>query len=148
MESMSDIIWIVNPENDLMDSLITRMRIYFSDMMESKGIKYGFTTGEEVGDIKLNMEKRRNFYLIFKEAINNLAKYAECSEADVIISGPENGIEMKIKDNGTGFNPEDLYGKGNGLKNMKERAKLLDGDFVIESIAGYGTTITLTFPLP
>ncbi len=148
MESMNDIVWIVNPENDLMDSILTRMHIYFSEMLETSGIKYSFIVAEDVGKIKLGMEERRNFYLIFKEAINNLAKYSRCTEVIVTIVKEENKIKMEIKDNGIGFNLDNLSEKGNGLKNMRERARIIKGSLVIESKVGHGTTIRLILPLP
>jgi two-component sensor histidine kinase len=147
MESMNDIVWIVNPENDLMDSLLIRMRMYFSELLESKGVKYNFIAAEEVGKVKLDMDQRKNFYLIFKEALNNLTKYSGCTEVMVKILIEGDKILMEIKDNGLGFYPDDVSAKGNGLKNMKERAKMLKGMLTIESKLGQGTTIKLVLPI-
>ena len=146
MESMKDIVWTVNPENDTMDSLLTRMRIYASEMLESLDIEYTFAIGNEVESIKLAMEERRNFYLIFKEAINNIAKYSGCSDVKITINRLGEKVEMKISDNGIGFNIANAN-KGNGLKNMEERANLMKGTFSIESTQGKGTSATLVFPL-
>jgi len=147
MESMKDIVWTVNPENDTMDSLLTRMRIYASEILEPLGIDYHFKVGEEVENSKLVMEQRRNFYLIFKEAINNIAKYSGCSKVSITIYKSEEKIKMKVTDNGIGFNTINNANKGNGLKNMNERAHLMHGKFIIESIEGEGTIITLVFPV-
>lgn len=147
MESMKDIVWTVNPENDAVESLLARMRIYCSEILEPKGIEYDFKADEDVQNIKLEMEQRRNFYLIFKEAINNIAKYSRCNNVNIGINKSVEKIEMKIKDDGVGFNTVDILNRGNGLKNMNERAKLMKGSFIIESALGNGTTLTLAFPI-
>jgi signal transduction histidine kinase len=147
MESMKDIVWTVNPENDEIDSILTRVRVYCSEILEPKGIEYVFKANREVENIKLPMEQRRNFYLIFKEAINNIAKYSKCTGVTITILKPDGKIEMGITDNGIGFNPVNVTDKGNGLKNMNERAKSLNGVLRITSKVGEGTIISLSFPL-
>jgi signal transduction histidine kinase len=147
MESMKDIVWTVNPENDAVESLLTRMRIYCSEILESKGVEYDFKADKDVEDVKLAMEQRRNFYLIFKEAINNVAKYSKCGKVTIAIYKTEDKIGMKITDDGIGFDVAGAMNKGNGLKNMKERAKLMNGNFTIESTMRKGTSTTLVFPL-
>jgi ligand-binding sensor domain-containing protein/two-component sensor histidine kinase len=147
MESMKDIVWTVNPENDAMDALLTRMRIYCSEMLEPKGIECDFRTGQEVEKMKLPMEQRRNFYLFFKEAINNIAKYSQGTKVVIAIWKIDEKIEIKITDNGIGFNTASAAAKGNGLKNMNERAKLMHGTLAIESKEKEGTKITLIFPI-
>ncbi len=147
MESMKDIVWTVNPENDLMDALLTRMRMYCSEMLEPKGIEYDFKVGKDVENIKLPMEHKKNFYLIFKEAINNIAKYAECKKVTIAIWKIDEKMEIKITDDGIGFNPNEPSAKGNGLKNMKERAKLMHGTFTVDTKVGQGTKLTLIFSI-
>jgi signal transduction histidine kinase len=89
------------------------------------------------------MEVRKNLYLIFKEATNNMVKYAEADKAKFAISGEKNNLTMMIRDNGKGFE----VGKsteGNGLKNMKKRAEEIGAKLVIDSFPGNGTTIHLS----
>jgi len=84
--------------------------------------------------------------MIFKEAINNLAKYSSASLAHIEISVNKKQFGLTIADNGLGFNPLDLT-SGNGIKNMKERSDRLHAKISIESITGHGTTLKLTIPL-
>ena len=49
------------------------------------------------------MDIRRNFYLVFKEAVNNIAKYSGASNAFVMIRNHENNLKMTIRDDGNGF---------------------------------------------
>jgi signal transduction histidine kinase len=99
------------------------------------------------------MTARKNFYLIFKEAVNNTLKYAGCNNLFVKIGYKNNVLELIIQDDGKGFDMDQLLDKnkrslsGNGIENMKRRAKEIKGSYDISSIPGKGTTIKLQFPL-
>ena len=86
------------------------------------------------------METRRNLFLIFKEAVNNALKYSGCSSLKVKIS---QGI-IQIQDNGLGFDTIGEF-QGNGLKNMKQRAKEIKGRLDIQSSGDSGTLVAITF---
>ena len=90
------------------------------------------------------MADRKNFYLIFKEALNNAAKYAQCKNVWVSISKGGSHATMKIKDDGKGFN-NSKQSTGNGLGNMQERARQMNGSLAVESGPNSGTVVTLTF---
>ncbi|HTB32093.1 MAG TPA: two-component regulator propeller domain-containing protein [Bacteroidia bacterium] len=153
LDSVSDMVWTFDPEFDLMDDLIARVRLYASEILESKEISYDFTAGNETGRIKMPMDTRKNFYLIFKEALNNLVKYSGCTHARISIKQINGNMELEISDNGIGFSQKDPSGKdeqvvrsGNGLKNMKQRAIYLHGNITIDTKPGEGTTVRLIFP--
>jgi signal transduction histidine kinase len=88
------------------------------------------------------MSKRKNIYLIYKEAINNAAKYSGAKNVNVALSKEGRQYEMEISDDGKGF---DLSSStmGNGLRNMKRRAEEMNGILKINS-SNTGTVITLT----
>jgi len=93
--------------------------------------------------MKLDMQTRKNLYLIFKEAMNNAAKYASCSTVEVRTSQESGQVKMVIRDNGKGF--DRLVAKqGNGLANMHQRAAQMKGRLSIQS-GEYGTVIELVF---
>jgi signal transduction histidine kinase len=91
------------------------------------------------------MDNRKNFYLIFKEAVNNVAKYAGCTDVWISMALKNKRVLLTIKDNGKGFDVAQVN-RGNGLLNMKNRAGTLKGDFKITSTPGEGTLIELSFP--
>ena len=93
--------------------------------------------------MKLPMNVRKNIYLIFKEATNNMVKYSGADKASFSIKGKKNNLTMLIRDNGKGFDTSQ-YTNGNGLRNMRSRAKELGGHFMIDSGLGKGTTIELS----
>lgn len=132
MENISDIVWSMNPENDSFQKIKIRMIEFADSVLDTNDIDYTFSSDEALNDLKMNAEKRRDFYLIFKEAVNNLSKYSKANLAEIKISKSENFVEMTIKDNGIGFH-ENLVKKGNGLINMKKRAERNHGIFEIIS---------------
>ena len=146
MESMSDIVWYVNPQNDLLENMLVRMREYALPLLEAKSIQVIFTSDEKVEAVKLTMQQRQHLYLIFKEAVNNILKYAAAINVLLLIVKETNEIRMLIKDDGKGFAMA-LSSSGNGLKNMQFRATALGGKLLIESAFGKGTTVTLHFPI-
>ncbi|MGZ5220822.1 MAG: triple tyrosine motif-containing protein, partial [Chitinophagaceae bacterium] len=142
MEKMDDIIWSVNPKNDSLENLMIRIKRFASHLFEAKDIDYSITIDDSIRDISLSMEYRQHIYLILKEAINNIVKYAECTEASIQIKKGTGVLKISITDNGKGFSPALLH-PGNGLLNMKERAGLINAELKIISVPGEGTKISL-----
>ncbi len=146
-ESLSDIVWNINPKYDNPENLFIRLRRYAADMMDGKGISYEINFPENVSGIHFNMEKRRDFYLIYKEAINNLIKYSQAKKVVVHIKLSEENLHLSIADDGIGFDKETVI-NGNGLDNMKHRAGIWNAHLTILSKPGIGTTVELLLPLP
>ena len=144
IDSMSDIVWTINPDNDSFEKIIFRMRSLTHSLMKAKSIEYSFKTDEKLNDITLPMQTRKHFYLIFKEAINNMLKYSQASRASIMLSYDDNKIDLLIRDNGIGFDTHNPT-RGNGLNNMRMRAKEIRADFAINSNIGEGTSIQLQF---
>jgi ligand-binding sensor domain-containing protein len=146
IEGMSDIVWSINPENDGFDKIILRMRSLSYNMMKAKKIDFTFRADEALNQIKLPMEMRRNFYLIFKEAMNNLVKYSQATRASVSITHDNHEVTCIIRDDGIGFDVSAKY-NGNGLNNIRKRANEIDARLNIESENGKGTNIELSMKI-
>jgi signal transduction histidine kinase len=151
MEALSDIVWAINTRNDRFDNVVNRMRAFAVEILEPSNISIQFNVSENISDIHLDMQQRKNLYLIFKEAVNNIAKYAACKNVSVNISRQGNKtFVMEIKDDGKGFEVRVLTAEekslsGNGIRNMKKRAEELGGEMIIDSIPEKGTTLHLKF---
>ncbi len=146
VDVINDIVWAMNPKNDQFENITIRMRLFAADLLMSKDVNIDFEADERLNTINLDVEKRKHFYLIFKEAVNNVYKYAQCSTLKIKLSLDENNIQMTIKDNGKGFdslNPKN----GNGLLSMQERAKILRGSLYVLSEKNKGTSLELCFPI-
>lgn len=141
-ESLSDIVWNINPKYDDMQNLFVRMKRYAADMLDGKNIKGHFDFSTDENSVQLSMTQRRDLYLIFKEAINNLVKYSGANEASVSLKAEKHRLEMKIEDDGKGFDDK-LITQGNGLHNMAQRAKISGGSVKIDSAPGKGTSVIM-----
>lgn len=143
--NMSDIIWNVNPGNDNLEEVLSRMREYATTMLESRNIDYHFQFPNEAKTCILEMDTKTNIYLIFKEAINNLCKYSEATRVVMTLQIKDKILLMTIEDNGKGFARSALNHEG-GLNNMQFRAEELGGHLSIESSPGTGVQIKLVLP--
>lgn len=149
IDNMSDIVWMVKPGNDSFENLENRMQSFAGELCEAKSIYFNYTKKVE-GTPKIPMQLRRDLYLIFKEAINNAVKYAQCTAIEVHLLLQPNTLKLTINDNGAGFNTEKITSKnigGNGLGNMQQRALHNKGEFNLQSAPGEGTQITLSFAI-
>jgi hypothetical protein len=142
VENMSDIVWAVNPQNDSVAKLVLRMKNFAGEMLHAKNIAFSFETENLNQQEKLSIEARKNIFLIYKEAIYNIAKYSECTLVNLEITKSDGLLKVMIEDNGKGFDCEHINAyDGNGLINMKKRAEELHGKFSIDSKEGRGTRI-------
>ena len=105
-------------------------------------IKYKNDTHE---DSKVDKGIQIALYRITQEAISNAIRQSECSEIKISISEFEEYIGLYISDNGKGFDGGRQH-SGNGIRNMKERVKLVNGSIDIASSPA-GTIIEIEIPL-
>lgn len=146
MENMSDIIWAMNAEQQDNESLVGRIKNYGYDLLSQKNIACLYQINPLVEKKLQKPEARKNVLLIVKEALNNIAKYSEASQAQVNIELDHSSLIITIQDNGKGFDLNQMNG-GNGLKNMHQRASSLGGSCLVHSAAGEGTRIEAKIPV-
>ncbi|HKL40668.1 MAG TPA: triple tyrosine motif-containing protein, partial [Cryomorphaceae bacterium] len=150
MEKMNDMVWTIKSDNDSMDQVVNRMRAFAAEMAEAKAINLDFHSEDSVSKIQLAMDRRKEIYLIFKEAVNNAVKYSAASKLSVRLYAREGGLKMSIRDDGKGFElntPKDKASGGNGLIGMQRRAARMDAEWKIDSKLGKGTTVDLNVPI-
>ena len=143
---MSDIVWVINSNKDHLSDLVQRMRRFASDLFTARQIEFTFSAPGEEQALKIGADLRRQVFLIFKEAVNNIARHSQCTEAQIELRIESKSVMVTISDNGAGFAPSDMN-EGHGLTSMRARAKELGGELQITSNDGRGTTILLTVPL-
>ena len=145
LESMDDIIWSINPDKDKVGDLLLRMREFVIPLLEENNIEFDFKA-EADNSLKLPMILRRNLFLIFKEAIFNIAKHSGCSRVIINLEINNKQLLLNVHDNGKGFDPSTPTQR-NGLKNVRERASLLGGELKISSSKEQGTKIAFKCPI-
>ena len=125
--------------------LTTALRNLCNQLSELSGINItydlGLTTYESFSDRFI-----RYIYRIIQEALNNIVKHSEAENAEVKIYNIDNNIILNIKDDGKGFNLNNIK-LGNGLNNLKERVNLLQGSIDIITENNKGTDIIITLPI-
>lgn len=146
LESIDEIIWTINPGNDSLQRIALRLQEYAQPLMESKNIRFSFQIDPTLEGLPISMEVRRNLYLIGKEAINNLVKYAQATEATVRFDRKDNRLQVLIEDNGRGF-VEENNSTRNGQQSMKDRAEAMGGSLEVQSAPERGTRLQLVVGL-
>ncbi len=144
---LRDTIWAMNKENITFEDLQTRIANFIEHAKNASGrTDFSFNIDENVDETHIfSSVEGMNIYRIIQEAVNNALKYASADEIEVNISEKENKYTVEITDTGIGFNP-DTTELGNGLNNMKKRAREIGGNIKFVSKMGKGTKVVLNFP--
>jgi len=146
MESMSDIVWSINPINDTFEKVLVKMKVFAAEILEPQNIQFRFSEVGLASNLVLNVKQRKNLFLIFKESLNNAAKYSQAKEIAITFKQQNKVLTLMIKDDGIGFDAQS-HTHGNGLINMKTRADDLGAKFLLNSEPGKGTTLVLEMPI-
>lgn len=139
LDSMDDIIWTINPEKDSIEDLLIRMREFAIPLLEAKNIAFDMDM-QAAEVIRPSLEIKRNIYLVFKEAISNVVRHSDCTEASIKARFNAKSFYLQISDNGKGFD-ERTPNSRNGINNMRKRAHLSGAKLEIETGPGSGTTV-------
>jgi len=146
LESISDLIWAVKPHPDYLNDMADRMREYAQKFLDAKDIDYQLNIPRNLPVMEMDIEARRNAYLIFKEAINNALKHSECTKMDISLLADQEKLTLLVADNGIGFNVAEKISSGVGLGSMQKRARDIGGELKITSVAGQGTKVSFILP--
>jgi signal transduction histidine kinase len=139
--SMSDIVWSIDSRNDSMENILDKMRNFGSTVLSAKDVRFNLSHSGLDLKKKLSVDVRQNLYLIYKEAINNIAKHAHASRVNVVLRNDSDKFTMTVIDDGKGWEGKERL-NGHGTKNMRMRAERLGGR--VEFIRDAGTRVVLT----
>jgi signal transduction histidine kinase len=142
MEKMDDIVWSINPRNDSLEHLLIRVRHFATTLFEAKDIDYRIEIQKNINEVLLPVDCRQHIYLILKESINNLVKYARATQATIEVQFDRQHLQLCVRDNGCGFNAAEPSA-GNGLSGMQRRAAMMNAQLRIKTAPGEGTEIGL-----
>jgi signal transduction histidine kinase/ligand-binding sensor domain-containing protein len=144
VDAMSDIVWAVDPSRDRLKDLAQRMRRFASDVLIARDIVLTFRSPGSDLDWPLSADVRREVLLIFKEAVNNVARHSGATAATIDLAAAHGDLNVTVSDNGRGF--DSVAGpNGNGLASMRRRAERLGGTLSVRATAG-GTSVQLRVP--
>ena len=143
--SIREIVWFINPEYDTLQDLVLRMEEAARTMLA--GVDCQFQSSQAHYSSKLPLHLRQNLFLLFKEALTNVAKHSRASRVEINVAERDDTWKLSIRDNGVGFHPDAIH-SGNGLKNLRQRAARLAGTLEIKSQPGEGTNVVFSMRMP
>lgn len=129
--------------------LVPALHSFMKSFTEETGIRASLSAF--AGLKQVNSDKRTVLYRVAQEALTNVARHSRASRAEVKIQKLDGAICMTIKDDGKGFQEEQVMrakrGKRLGLLGMRERLEMVGGNFTVTSTSGKGTTVLAKVPL-
>ena len=142
VDSMSDIVWAINPDHDRLSNLVYRMRRFATDLLGGQGIALHFHSSLADGDLRIGANVRRQIYLIFKEGIHNIARHSGARRVEIELDRGGDYLVLRLEDDGRGF---DMSGEseGHGLSSIRQRAATLGAEVEWQSAPQRGTTLRM-----
>jgi len=147
VDNLQGIIWVLNPQNDSVESLVLYLKEYSESFFEHTNMNLQFNYEDGFGHISLSEEKRRNIFLVVKESCNNALKHSGGTLININIKIKQALLLIEIADNGGGFETDRIALFSNGLQNMKNRIQQIGGEFQLVSATGEGTCIGCRIPI-
>jgi signal transduction histidine kinase len=141
------IVWAIDPKRNSLQSFADYVGRYATELFSASGIVCRFSIPIECEPITLSEAERHCLFLAVKEALNNVIHHARATEVKLHMTQNENHLTIEISDNGCGFDLATAR-RGNGLTNLHDRLKALNGECHVESQVGTGTTVRFVVPLP
>ncbi len=127
--------------------LIAALEWQGHEFEKTKEIQFQFHTN--LNDFNPERNLATNIFRVHQEALTNIARHAQATRIETTLETKDNWLRLVIKDNGNGFDVDgEKHENSFGLIGMKERALMLHGELVVESVKRSGTVITLNVPLP
>lgn len=142
---MSDIVWSLDARRDQVGDLAARLRAFGSDLLERRGVGWSVDAPGEALQLHVSPDVRRELYLVFKEAIHNIAKHSGARKAALSFSLQDGCIRGEVMDDGSGFRSG--RSGGTGLASMKARIESLGGKFEILAGDWGGTLVRVSVPV-
>lgn len=147
VNSLDDLIWSINPQNDTTEQFINRMKEYVGPLLNAARIQCHFQYDPRIVNLRLDLVTKRNLYLLFKEMVNNVLKHSQCRNCYVRLEYHRSQLSLSVTDDGKGFDPEKLKKNRNGLLNMRARAKRMKGEIEISSAEKKGSRLAVKIPV-
>lgn len=147
-----EVIWVTHDRNANWESVVDFLSQYARTLLESLNIDLLENRPEAFPSEIVMNEKKKNIYLAFKEIINNVIKHSRATQCNIVYEFSKDEFILTIRDNGIGFlidekNKLHSDGSGNGLNNIQDRIKSLNGFVRIDSNLGKGSEISITIPI-
>ena len=155
LRSLDEIVWTVNPGKDRLESLANYLASWAQDFCRQAGLGCELDLPDELPEIQVSSHWRHQVFLTAKEALCNVVRHAAAHRVQLVLRVEENCLRLAIIDDGRGIAPRPSLSStdgshlgGNGLRNMHARAAQLQGELIVRSSSGEGTSVILRVPIP
>ncbi|MGE5492204.1 MAG: PAS domain S-box protein [Actinomycetota bacterium] len=125
--------------------LVPALEWLVQDFQRRTGVACGLLADTEVS---MDDAHATAIFRIVQESLTNVLRHADASHVAIVLHCCERGMELTVRDDGQGFDPSAVGGESFGLLNIRERATILGGEAVVESVPGEGTRVSIRIPLP
>jgi signal transduction histidine kinase len=141
LTEMRALIFELRPESLEQEGLLSALQKQSAAM----AARHNLRVVEDFGahEPQASLKVKEAFYRIAMEALHNVIKYARAQSVQLTLQERDDALELVIRDDGVGFNPQLVPPGHFGLKSMRERVSQLGGSIDIESAPGYGTRISV-----
>ncbi|MBK1825457.1 sensor histidine kinase [Haloferula rosea] len=151
MRSMDEVVWAIDPEHDSFDDLVNYISSYAQEFLSVANIRCRLEVPIAVPERPLSSQLRHNLFLAFKEALNNVVKYANASEVRITLEAEDDRFSLRVEDDGQGIDPNapadpSRSNSGSGLNNMTNRMDEIGGTCIVESSPDRGTSVEFSVP--
>lgn len=145
---LRSLLWIIDTRKDNWQDVIGLLRKTGYELFSHSDIEYEFeTTGNELECPPPSPKTRHTIYQIYREALINVNKHAKATKVAATLDFGSNSVTLIVKDNGIGFDPDDVNSESYGLDNIKRRVTERGGELTIKSKAGEESQIIVKLPL-
>jgi nitrate/nitrite-specific signal transduction histidine kinase len=139
---MREVIWSLNTENDTLEKLLYYMQQEGYKLFEHTDIQFRAAYPAQLPHIPVSGQKRRDIYLIVKEALHNAMKHSGATEISLTATLQQHTLLITAQDNGKGIG-QPLEEEGNGMRNMQQRATKTGGHLHIDTDHGVAVQLSI-----
>ncbi len=145
--ALSDVVWAVDPQRDTHQGMLDHVRDLAQRLLGDNGIRFELDLHAHTPDGTVTPGLKRDLHLVLNECCNNILKYAHAKLVRVKLHLHATTFELRVDDDGLGFDPASVPDRGNGLKNMPARMARHGATLTIASAPGKGTVLQAHGPL-
>lgn len=147
VDHLAEIVWLTRPSNDALGPLVDYLMETVGKVLEPADIECHFEVPSTLPDMPVHHPLREDLALSLREAVHNVVKHARASRVHLAVRLQDGRLQIELGDDGVGLKPGAGNGRGNGLRNMRERLSRHGGELRLDS-GGAGTRVSLEVPWP
>lgn len=147
ISKLDDLVWSINPKNDSVAQLVSRMRSFAEPVFKGVNIQCRFNANDELLKQELPLITKRNLYLIFKELVNNVVKHSRAKNCVIDIQFTAGHVHLMVADDGIGINNQKHAEGRSGMQSLVNRTRQLNAAIIFKDNPLGGTIVHLSVPV-